>query len=293
MIFDFLENSVRAAQYSLVHPSPRRTGYLRSWQLEGSQDSTVWDTLARHNNDQSLDHHRQHCIWDLRPEKFYRYFRVLLDPGGNSDGSSALSFTSFELFGDMSSPVSERGIEPAPGDREQGGEADDRVRGREQAVDRMRGGEGARRGHKRGPEWEYEGERGRQGDVEDRKRRPGPEGERRAHADRAPRAERESGGAWHNGPEGERRAHADRAPRAERESGGAWHNGPEGERRAHADRAPRAERESGSAWHNGHRWERAGQARSQDNARGPREERKRKYEGGAYNGAGHARRQKY
>jgi len=103
VIFDFLENSVRPSRYSLAHP-PSVSGYMRFWQVEGSNDNIRWDTLSRHNQDLSLDQRRLAFGWDLCPQKFYRYIRVVLDPRGNSAGTSTLALTSFELYGEVSSP---------------------------------------------------------------------------------------------------------------------------------------------------------------------------------------------
>ena len=115
VLFDFLENSVRPERYALAQPKGL-PGYMRFWQLEGSVNNLQWDILSRHNNDSSVNSHCRDSVWNLRPLNFYRYIRLVMDPRGNSEGSSVLTFVGFEVYGEMLTPDVDYfgGLDPEP-----------------------------------------------------------------------------------------------------------------------------------------------------------------------------------
>ena len=105
VLFDFQECSVRPSRYTLAHKSDIHAFFMRSWQVEGSDNNEVWHILSRHNSDGTLCPDNLVGGWDLKTNAFYRYIRIVLDPGGNSEGGSALLFNCFDIYGDFQHPV--------------------------------------------------------------------------------------------------------------------------------------------------------------------------------------------
>jgi hypothetical protein len=104
VVFDFLECSVRPTYYSLAHKGILQS-YMRSWKFEGSNDAASWETLCIHTNDISLSKQNTVASWAVKTQMAYRYLRIMLEQGGNSEGGSALLFNAFEVYGDLKIPV--------------------------------------------------------------------------------------------------------------------------------------------------------------------------------------------
>lgn len=104
VVFDFLECSVRPTYYSLAHKGILQS-YMRSWKFEGSHDAATWDTLCIHTNDVSLSKQNTVASWAVKTHMAYRYLRILLEQGGNSEAGSALLFNAFEVYGDFRIPT--------------------------------------------------------------------------------------------------------------------------------------------------------------------------------------------
>eukprot|EP00997_Jenningsia_sp_PLL12_P011778 NODE_9521_length_366_cov_20.826498_g8615_i0.p3 GENE.NODE_9521_length_366_cov_20.826498_g8615_i0~~NODE_9521_length_366_cov_20.826498_g8615_i0.p3 ORF type:complete len:66 (-),score=17.96 NODE_9521_length_366_cov_20.826498_g8615_i0:140-337(-) len=62
------------------------------------------DTLCLHTNDCSLGKGNTVASWAVTTGRYYRYLRVCLQQGGNSEGGSALLFNAFEVYGDLQYP---------------------------------------------------------------------------------------------------------------------------------------------------------------------------------------------
>uniref|UniRef100_A0A7S1IZ30 PUM-HD domain-containing protein n=1 Tax=Eutreptiella gymnastica TaxID=73025 RepID=A0A7S1IZ30_9EUGL len=111
VIFDFQECSVRPNYYTIAHRSAVYAFFMRSWQLEGSSDNSVWQILSRHNHDESLNPNSLVAAWALHAKAFYRYIRIVLDPNGNNEGGHALLFNCFDIYGEFKTPT---GTSPTP-----------------------------------------------------------------------------------------------------------------------------------------------------------------------------------
>jgi len=104
VVFDFLECSVRPTYYSLAHKGTLQA-FMRSWKFEGSNDGAVWDTLCIHTNDASLSKPNTVASWAVKTNMAFRYLRILLEQGGNAEGTSALMFNAFEVYGEFRIPT--------------------------------------------------------------------------------------------------------------------------------------------------------------------------------------------
>eukprot|EP00668_Euglena_longa_P014174 GGOE01018150.1.p1 GENE.GGOE01018150.1~~GGOE01018150.1.p1 ORF type:complete len:716 (-),score=151.85 GGOE01018150.1:362-2275(-) len=104
VVFDFLECSVRPTYYSLAHKGILQA-YMRSWKFQGSHDAANWDTLCIHTNDISLSKQNTVASWAVQTNTPYRYLRIMLEQGGNAEGTSVLMFNAFEVYGDFHIPT--------------------------------------------------------------------------------------------------------------------------------------------------------------------------------------------
>jgi len=103
ILLDFGERSVRPSAYTFG-VRPPADAFPRSWRVETSDDNARWLPLCRHERDATLDRTRREACWAIQPTAFVRYLRLVLDPGGNSAGTSALAISGVELYGDLLSP---------------------------------------------------------------------------------------------------------------------------------------------------------------------------------------------
>ena len=76
---------------------------MRNWSFQASVNKGgPWDTLCKHREDLSLQPNSERAGWHVEGcDKFYSYFRVHMEHGGNDQGTYALVISCFELFGDL------------------------------------------------------------------------------------------------------------------------------------------------------------------------------------------------
>eukprot|EP01064_Diplonema_japonicum_P033947 TRINITY_DN6847_c0_g1_i1.p1 TRINITY_DN6847_c0_g1~~TRINITY_DN6847_c0_g1_i1.p1 ORF type:complete len:183 (+),score=25.86 TRINITY_DN6847_c0_g1_i1:54-602(+) len=99
--FTFKTCRVRPTHYKLGLASPPPPS---SWHLHGSTDGINWIILKIHTNDPSLAICTEDdAVWSLTPVPAgaYRHFRILLQKEGSQASTSALSFSSFEVYGEV------------------------------------------------------------------------------------------------------------------------------------------------------------------------------------------------
>lgn len=86
--------------YVMAHRGGLADFFARTWVFQGSPDGVAWRTLRNHQNDGSLNPQCYSAGWALPMSgEYFRQFRVVLAPGGNSRGSHALVLSCFELYG--------------------------------------------------------------------------------------------------------------------------------------------------------------------------------------------------
>eukprot|EP00927_Polykrikos_kofoidii_P075897 TRINITY_DN7242_c0_g1_i1.p1 TRINITY_DN7242_c0_g1~~TRINITY_DN7242_c0_g1_i1.p1 ORF type:complete len:332 (+),score=53.40 TRINITY_DN7242_c0_g1_i1:152-1147(+) len=75
---------------------------LRNWEFQGSNDEMEWETLRKHEDDESLPvRETAPCAaWPVETTKGYRFFR-LLQVGPNGDGKHFLACGGMELYGTL------------------------------------------------------------------------------------------------------------------------------------------------------------------------------------------------
>ena len=91
--------AVRPTTYLLQHDGT--TGaFLRTWRLEGSNDTTTWTTLDTRTNDTTLNDINTWGAFTCNAGDtgFWRYLRVL-QTGTNSDATNVLTLAEFEVYG--------------------------------------------------------------------------------------------------------------------------------------------------------------------------------------------------
>eukprot|EP00755_Sulcionema_specki_P020402 Sspe_Gene.71852::Locus_42688_Transcript_1_1_Confidence_1.000_Length_1521::g.71852::m.71852 len=87
--------------YTFSHRGGMSDYFARSWVIQGSTDGINFEPIWMHNNDQELNERAHTGVWSLRCSKFYRVFRISLQPGGNSKRTHALVVTCFEVYGSI------------------------------------------------------------------------------------------------------------------------------------------------------------------------------------------------
>jgi len=89
--------------YTLQHDSS--DCYLRSWELQGSQNGQKWATLRHHNNDNTINSPGQFASWPVNTQAAqipFRYFRLLLHGSPCQDMSNLrLCVSALELYGTL------------------------------------------------------------------------------------------------------------------------------------------------------------------------------------------------
>ena len=101
-------------KYSLRHARGYGTSALRNWELQGSKDGSVWQSLVQHVADESLDQPGSCASWDVPPvasdeecpkdSQGWRYVRIL-NTGPNAAGKDYISISGFEIYGVVLSTV--------------------------------------------------------------------------------------------------------------------------------------------------------------------------------------------
>lgn len=100
-MFDFLDMSLCPSCYTLRHYSSWDTECLRNWILEGSNDGNLWEPLAVHKHDTSLNKKGATKTWTLYANgSRYRMFR-LIQTGRNSNNNYYLSLSGIEFYGTL------------------------------------------------------------------------------------------------------------------------------------------------------------------------------------------------
>lgn len=94
-----LRRSLTCNQYSLRHDASNE-GFLRSWELRGSEDGESWTTLRSHSDDSTIVKAYQYASWPVYTKQSFRIFRIVLT-GPNAATTSRLSLSWFELYGHL------------------------------------------------------------------------------------------------------------------------------------------------------------------------------------------------
>eukprot|EP01083_Nonionella_stella_P086200 239307_1 len=90
-------NRIKPAHYTLQHDC-RNGYYLRTWNFQGSNNGTQWDTLRNHWGDSNINNKYDTHTWTIDVDEYYQMFRILMT-GLNSDGLWHLSCSEFEIYG--------------------------------------------------------------------------------------------------------------------------------------------------------------------------------------------------
>ncbi|KAJ9454677.1 BTB/POZ domain-containing protein [Diplonema papillatum] len=99
---DLRDYEVNIAVYSMAHAHGDNTRYLRSWTLQGSRDGKTYEDVDVRNNDTALSMKSPWMAFAVTPsDKYYRFVRVMMKPGGNTEGSHHLTLNCFELYGKL------------------------------------------------------------------------------------------------------------------------------------------------------------------------------------------------
>lgn len=94
-----LRRSLTCNHYSLRHDASNE-GFLRSWELRGSEDGESWTTLRSHSDDSTIVKAYQYASWPVYTKQSFRIFRIVLT-GPNAATTSRLSLSWFELYGHL------------------------------------------------------------------------------------------------------------------------------------------------------------------------------------------------
>eukprot|EP00667_Euglena_gracilis_P019778 EG_transcript_21267 len=101
---DFGNYRIKPSYYSFAHRAgnPRLGFFMRNWELHASNDGDTWVVVRKHVDDPGINEASLMASWDI-PDvglEHYRFFRVVIDPSGNSSRTSALVVSCFEIYGD-------------------------------------------------------------------------------------------------------------------------------------------------------------------------------------------------
>lgn len=98
--FDFKDHLISVSSYSIK--GTNFNNYLKSWNLEGSNDQNSWITLDSHSNDSSLLSFNVIKTFHIQNpnnrEKRFRFIRIL-STGPDGSGSNNLTITNIEFYG--------------------------------------------------------------------------------------------------------------------------------------------------------------------------------------------------
>ena len=102
--FDFKDHKIIPTNYSIKTDSRNQDElyHLKSWVIEGSNDSNNWEIIDEQNNCSYLNgRFNVHTFYiNNKERKEFRYIR-LKQTGKNWHGDDHLIFNSFEIFGDL------------------------------------------------------------------------------------------------------------------------------------------------------------------------------------------------
>ena len=81
--------------------SYKEFGYLTNWTLAASNDGIQWNTLRRHENDNSLKDVGMYesAQWNVECDDFYSYFKVQMDASNDHSGYLQFGCCGFEING--------------------------------------------------------------------------------------------------------------------------------------------------------------------------------------------------
>ena len=91
------------SKYTLRHAKCYGKSALREWELQGSKDGTVWQTLASHAQDTSLVEPGSTHTWEITPPadaEGWRHVKIL-QTGVNGVGKNFISLSGFEIYGSV------------------------------------------------------------------------------------------------------------------------------------------------------------------------------------------------
>lgn len=99
--FDFKDKLAKVEKYALRHYSTWDTEAIRNWRFEASNDTSQWDKLTEHFNDDTLQEKGATASWRVSncPKK-YRYFRIL-QTAQNSNKHHYLALSGVEFYGQL------------------------------------------------------------------------------------------------------------------------------------------------------------------------------------------------
>eukprot|EP00668_Euglena_longa_P042345 GGOE01055970.1.p1 GENE.GGOE01055970.1~~GGOE01055970.1.p1 ORF type:complete len:284 (-),score=49.99 GGOE01055970.1:301-1047(-) len=101
---DFGNYRIKPTHYSFAHRAgnPQLGYFMRNWELHASNDGETWVVVRKHVNDTAINATALMASWQIEDVglEHYRYFRVVIDPSGNSNHTSALVVSCFEIYGD-------------------------------------------------------------------------------------------------------------------------------------------------------------------------------------------------
>jgi hypothetical protein len=105
MCYDFKDMRVAVTSYILRSSGyPRDTWHLKSWVIEGSEDSAKWVELDRRENDETLNGAKSVGKFEVRNVIESRFIR-LRGTGPTSNGHSVVLFEAFDVFGGLRVPL--------------------------------------------------------------------------------------------------------------------------------------------------------------------------------------------
>lgn len=99
LILNLKKYQVMPYSYSLNHGSSNGESFIRSWNLEGSNDGKEWTILKEHKHDFSLNSNQLSFTWNVPMNGlFFTKFRIFQN-GKNSSGNHQILLNQFELHG--------------------------------------------------------------------------------------------------------------------------------------------------------------------------------------------------
>jgi len=101
IMFDMKQLMVSISWYSLMSDG-NGVSHLKSWTIEGSNDTQTWNTIDEKNNIQETNTNFHKCSFICNKSPFYRYIR-LRSHAPNHSGNHYLGIARMELFGRIKS----------------------------------------------------------------------------------------------------------------------------------------------------------------------------------------------
>jgi hypothetical protein len=104
--YDFHDARIRPTHYAIRSRSEgwRNSQNLRSWVLEGRNDGEDWALIDEQTDNPDLKSSNARRLYPVTAVNDYRYLRIS-QTGRNHAGTEQLSFSGFEIFGELVEPV--------------------------------------------------------------------------------------------------------------------------------------------------------------------------------------------